>query len=364
MNVSPGKTREWWRIGSGWRGLACASLLFFALLWTASAQTESRFFRIGTAAIGGSFFQIGAVVASAISSPVEGTACAPSGGCGVPGLVAVAQATQGSVENLRLVHAGHLESGFAQGNLAALAYAGSGAFAEDGPMRRLRAIASLFPEVLHVVVRSDSPIRSIAGLAGMNVAVGDQGSGTAANARVLLEAAGIGENDVVRKYLRPSQAADEMKAGTVDAIILAGSYPVPAIRELAAAVPVRLIPIAGGLAAKLRAEYLFYDAGAIPAGSYRNVDTDTPTIGFFALWVVRDDADPALIHDIARAIWSAGATQLFAGLDPTGKQIKLANALRGMSLPLHPGAARFYSDQGLSLAGLPQTGQPEEAPTR
>lgn len=339
-------------------------MLFFALLWTAAAQTESRFFRIGTAAIGGSFFQIGAVVASAISSPVEGTACAPSGGCGVPGLVAVAQATQGSVENLRLIHAGQIESGFAQGNLAALAYAGGGAFSGDGPMRRLRAIASLFPEALHIVVPVDSPIRSVAGLVGKTVAVGDQGSGSAANARVLLAAAGIGEDEIVQKYLRPPQAADELKAGTVDAMILAGSYPVPAIQELAAAMPVRLVPISGNLATKLLAQYPFYDLGAIPAGTYRNVDTDTPTIGFFALWVVRDDADPALVHDIARAIWSAGAAQLFAGLDPTGKQIKLANALRGMSLPLHPGAAQFYREQGLSLAGLPVADQTEEAPTR
>ena len=81
--------------------------------------------------------------------------------------------------------------------------------------------------------------------------------------------------------------------------------------------------------------------------------------GFFALWVVRDDADEALVHDITQAAWSEGAAQLYSGLDPIGRQIKLANALKGMSLPLHPGAARFYREQGLSLEGLPNP--PDEA---
>src|SRR5262249_51135346 len=172
-----------------WRGPVCASLLFFALLCGAAAETETRFFRIGTAATGGSFFEIGGVVASAISGPVEASACGSGGNCGVPGLVAVAQATQGSIENLRLVASGQIESAFAQADLAAMAYGGTGVFAEGGAMPRLRAIASLFPEALHVVVRVDSPIRTIGDLAGKTVSLGEEGSGSAVNARVLLAAA-------------------------------------------------------------------------------------------------------------------------------------------------------------------------------
>jgi TRAP transporter TAXI family solute receptor len=361
MTVSPGETQAWW-FGTSWRGLACASLLFVASVSSASADTETRFFRIGTAATGGSFFEIGAVVASAISSPVEGATCAHAGDCGVPGLVAVAQATQGSVDNVRLVASGQIESGFVQADLAAMAYAGTGAFADDGPSHRLRAIASLFPEAMHIVVRVDSPIRSVSDLAGKTIAIGDQGSGTAANAKVLLAAAGLGEDDVIRKYLRPAQAAEEMQAGTLDAMILAGSYPVPAIQELAASTPIRLVPVTGSVAQKLQSQYAFYDVATIPAGAYANVDTDTQTIGFFAMWVVRDDADEALVHDITRATWSDGAAQLYAGLNPMAKRIKLANALKGMSLPLHPGAARFYRELGFSLEGLPNPS--DEPPSR
>jgi TRAP transporter TAXI family solute receptor len=328
------------------------------MLSNAGAQTETRFFRIGTASTGGSFFEIGGLVASAISSPVEGSACGTGGGCGVPGLVAVAQATQGSMENLRLVNGKQLESGFAQADLAAMAYGGTGAFADEGPMPHLRVIASLFPETLHIVVRVDSPIRSIDGLAGKVVAVGEPGSGTAINAKMLLAAAGLGEGDVTRKSLRPSQAAEEMKAGTVDALILAGSYPVPAIQELAAATPIRLVPITGGVAAKLEQQFTFYGPATIPADSYRNVDTDTPSVGFYALWVIGADADADLVYDITRAVWSENAARLFAGLEPLGKQIRLADALRGVSLPLHPGAERFYREQGLAVEKLPGAEDP------
>jgi uncharacterized protein len=353
MAVSPRETKNL-GLNHYWRSLlACASLLFLVLPFAVGAQTESRFFRIGTASTGGSFFEIGGVVASAISSPVDGSACGPGGGCGVPGLVAVAQATQGSMENLRLINKKQLESGFAQADLSAMAYRGVGAFAEDGPMSRLRAIASLFPETLHVVVRVDSSIRSISGLAGKVVAVGEAGSGTAVNARVLLAAAGFDEAGVIRKNLRPSQAAEEIKAGTVDALIIAGSYPVPAIEELAAATPIRLVPITGDVAAKLKQQFSFYTMATIPAGSYRNVDTDTPSVGFYALWATDADVNEALIYDITRALWSEGAVKLFAATGPIGREIKLANALKGVSLPLHPGAERFYREQGFATDRLP-----------
>src|SRR5258707_4118484 len=122
-----------------WRGLACASLLLMMAVCIAAAAPEARFFRIGTAATGGSFFEIGGVVAAAISGPTGGPACGHGGSCGVPGLVAVAQATPGSVENLRLINKGQIESGFAEADLAGWAYNGTKIFAEAGPPKPIPA---------------------------------------------------------------------------------------------------------------------------------------------------------------------------------------------------------------------------------
>src|SRR5438874_13367783 len=144
------------------RCLAFAVVAVLALLGRAAPGTaqEMPFFRIGAASTAGSFFEIAGVLASAISKPAASPPCDQGGSCGVPGLVAVAQATPGSVDNLRMVASDQIESGIAQSDVASWAYAGSGIFAGEAPLRKLRTIATLFPERLHLVVRAESPIQT------------------------------------------------------------------------------------------------------------------------------------------------------------------------------------------------------------
>jgi TRAP transporter TAXI family solute receptor len=358
-----------------WCGPVLAAVLlaaFFAagLAGLAQAQPkepapEPRYFRIGTAATGGSFFEIGGIIAGAVSGPTEAPPCGRGGTCGVPGLVAVAQATPGSVGNLRLIDSGEIESGFAQADLAGWAYNGVKLFAGSGRLRELRAIASLFPAVAHFVVRADSPIRSLADLKGKTIAVGEAGSGSAADATVLLEAAGLGDGDVVQKYLRPGPGAAEVKAGTVDAMFISGAYPVPAVRDLAASTPIRLIPIEGEVIEKLNRDFGHYRPAAIPAGAYPGIDEPTPSIGFSVLWLVNSRVDPDLVYAITKSLWNTATAKLLSVVEPVGNQIRLERALDGLSVPLHPGAARFYREVGLpvdsTLEAPPEAG-PGTAP--
>ncbi len=343
------------------RSLLHGALLLLACYLPAAAQ-ETRFFRIGTAATGGSFFEVGGLVAGAISGPTDGPPCERGGSCGVPGLVAVAQATPGSVENLRLVNSGQLESGFAQADLAGWAYSGVKMFTGAGPQTKIRAIASLFAEAAHLVVPADSSIRSLHDLAGKRVALGEQGSGTAAVASILLAAAGLRESDVAGRYLRPGPAAEELKAGALDALFLVGGYPVPALRDLAASIPVRLVPIEGDVVAAAEKEFRFYYPTEIPGGTYPGIETATPSLGFSALWVVNEDIGPSLVYEITKSLWREQTTQLLAKLDPIGKLIRLDHALEGLSIPLHPGAARYYRELWMPVDAAPQAAaEPGEA---
>src|SRR6266852_4534869 len=351
MVVSPRETRVEWHI---WRGLVCASLFFATSLATAALAQEPRFFRIGTAATGGSFFEVGGLVASLISSPADGPACGRGGSCGVRGLVVVAQATPGSIENLRLINSGQLESGFAQADLAGWAYTGVNVFTEAGPLRRLRAIANLFPEAAHLVVLAESSIRSLADLKGKRVSLGELGSGTAADATVLLAAAGFGEKGLTRRYLRPGPAAEQLKDGSLDAMFLVGGYPVPAIREVAASVPIRLVPIEGKIVDALKKDFSFYSRTEIPAASYPGVDSGTPSLGFSALWLVNAAIDADLVYAITQSLWNPATAAVLAALDPIGNRIRLDRALDGLSVPLHPGAARFYREAGKNLDHVPE----------
>jgi TRAP transporter TAXI family solute receptor len=332
-----------------WCGPGVAAFFVLGLFWASPGAQEGKFFRIGAAATSGTFFEVGGVIASAISKPPGSPACEHGGNCGVPGLVAVTQATQGSVENLRMVAAGQIESGIAQSDIVSWAYAGTGIFAADGAMKQLRAIASLFPESVQLVVHADSTIRTLADLKGKHISLGQMGSGTLADARVVLAAAGVTEKDMTVEYLRPGLATSNIKDGTIDGFFLIGGVPVPAIRELAATTAIRLIPIDDDVLSRMQESSSAYRRSVIPAGTYPGIDTETPSIGFDALWIVSADASDDLIYAITRALWNEATQRLLEAHDTIGKQVRLERALEGISVPLHPGARRFYREAGLPV---------------
>jgi uncharacterized protein len=337
-------------LGLDCRGPVGLAIIALCLLWraTPACAQEVGFFRIGAAATAGSFFEIGGVLASAISKPAGSLPCEQGGSCGVPGLVAVAQATQGSVENLRMVGSGQIESAIAQSDIVGWAFTGTGVFADTGPIKKLRAIASLFPESLHVVVRGPSPIRTLADLRGRRVSLGQTGSGTLADARIVLGAGGLTEQDLSVEYLRSGTAATYLSDGSLDGFFLIGGVPIPAIRALAATTSIRLIPISDAALSKMQ-EHGAYDRSEIPADTYSGVGIATSTVGFHALWVVPVDASDDLIFAITKALWSEATQRLLDAHDPIGKNVRLERALDGVPIPLHPGAARFYRQAGLPV---------------
>lgn len=359
-------SRSRWR-RSGWSLFLAAAVV--AAPFAARAMDALHFFRIGTAATTGTYFQIGGVLASAISKPPGARDCERGGSCGVPGLVAVAQASQGSVQNVLALGAGQLESALIQSDVAYWAYSGaavtpkrcrqaSGEAAKpsgpalltsQGPIRSLRAIAGLFPEDVHVVVRADGPIRGLRDLKGRTVALGEPESGTLADARLVLEAAGLSECEVKAQYLRLSEAADALVEGRIDAFFLVAGYPVPAITDIAATMPTRLLPIPRETAERLAQKFSFFSLDVIPAGSYPGLDTETPTVNTTALWATSAEIDADLVYAITKSLWSEATMRLLDAAHPVGRRIRLATALNGLAVPLHPGAARYYREIGLKI---------------
>ena len=338
-----------------------AALVVLSLVWRiapTSAQ-ETHFFRIGAAATAGSFFEVGGVLASAISKPADSLPCEQGGSCGVPGLVAVAEATQGSVANLRMVASDQIESGIAQSDVVSWAFAGTGVFADEGPIKTLRAIASLFAESLHLVVPAAGPIQTLADLKGRRISLGQTGSGTLVDARIVLAASGLTEQDLSAEYLRSGTAAANLSEGTLEGFFLIGGVPLPAVRALAATTPIRLIPIPDDVLSKMQEKYGPYDRSVIPADTYPGVGVATSTVGFHAVWVVSAEASDDLIFAITKALWNEATQRLLVAHDPIGKDVRLEHALDGLSVPLHPGALRFYRQAGLPVENGGPTGNPD-----
>jgi len=319
----------------------CLFVAFFAIISVAVAQNVT-FFRIGTGSTSGTYFPIGALIGAAITSPPGSRDCEDGGSCGVPGLIAAAQTTRGSIENIKGVLNGTLETGLAQSDVVYAAFHGQGAFEgnEEGEAY-LRVIANLYPENFHLVVRNGAEIETFEQLKGKRVSIDLPGSGTHANARTILKAFGIGENDYVAIKANPDKSVNLLKKGELDAFFFIAGYPASAVVELANAGLISLLPISGTEAGKIIHEHRFFSLSRIPADTYKGIG-EVPTLAVSTQWVVNAKTNADLVYGITRALWHPKNRKMLDSGHAKGKLIRLETALKGIATPLHPGAEKFY----------------------
>jgi len=338
---------RWGRLAAALGGAAVAlSLAAGAILLPdapgASAE-DIRFFRIGTGSTSGTYFPIGGIIATAISSPPGSRACEVGGSCGVPGLIAVAQSTSGSVDNVDAIASGRLESGFSQADIAYWAYNGKGPYAKKGPVTDLRAISNLYPEAVHIVVRSDARLTSPRDLKGLRVSLDMEGSGTKVDAELILRAYGLTTKDIEPHYVPAGLSIDKLRAGELDAFFFIAGAPAKAVSALAEDTSITLLPIKGKEAEALAKKYPFFGSFTIHAGAYLNVPA-TETLSVGAQWLVGANVEEETVYEITRALWHESTASLLSRGHPTGKLITPETALQGIGIPLHPGAERFYEE--------------------
>ena len=322
-----------------------AAILSASLVGGATAQ-ELQFFTIGTGGTAATYYPVGGVIANAISNPPGSRACDEGGSCGVPGLIASAVSSRGSVDNVNAIVSGLRNSGFAQSDVAYWAYTGTGTMEGQPAAADLRAIAALFPEHIHLVALADSGINSVADLAGKRVSLDEPGSGTFVDANLILEANGLTEGSFTAEALKPDASGDALRNGQIDAFFFVGGFPTGAIVELASAVKIKLVPITGAGAEALVEKYGFFSASDIPEGAYEGVPA-TSTVAVGAQWITSAKEDEALIYDITKALWNEKTRVLLDVGHAKGKAITTETALDGIGIPLHPGAERFYKEAGL-----------------
>jgi TRAP transporter TAXI family solute receptor len=310
-------------------GLGAATLLGRSALAQAPA-----FFRIGTGGTAGTYYPIGGLIANAISNP--------------PQLVLTAQASNGSVANVNAIASGSLESGFSQADVAYWAYTGTGLFEGKGKMEDLRLLANLYPESIHLVAAKSANIKSVADLKGKRVSMDEPGSGTLVDARIILDGYGLTEKDVKADFLKPNQAAEKMRDGGMDAFFFVGGYPTSAITELAATGGgITLVPLDGAGAEAIVKKYSFFSADNIPAGTYKDVPA-VKTLAVGAQWVTSAKVPDDVIYQVTKGLWSDKTRAALDAGHAKGKMIRKETALAGAGIPVHPGAARYYKEAGLS----------------
>jgi len=307
---------------------------------------DITFFRIGTGGTAGTYFPIGGLIANAISNPPGSRACADGGSCGVPGLIATAVASNGSVANANAIAGGSMQSGFIQSDVAYWAFTGTGIYEGRPKIDSLRAIANLYPESFHLVARKDSGIKTVRDLKGKRASLDEPGSGTLVDARLILAAYGLTEKDMKAEYLKPQQSADKLKDGALDAFFSVAGWPQGAISELAVTTGIDLVPIDGPEAEELVKKYSFFSTDEIPDGAYKNV-AGVKTVSVNAIWATSTKQSEQLIYNITAALWNPNTRKLLDSGHAKGKSIKFETAVQGLGIPLHAGAEKYYKEKGL-----------------
>lgn len=251
-----------------------------------------------------------------------------------------------SVANVRAIAKGEAQVGIAQNDVTYYAMKGIAQF-EGNPVKNLRTVATLYPEPVQLVVRADSGLKKLEDLVGKRVVVGAAGSGVAQTAERVLKAAGIWDK-VNKIYQTFEEAAQSLVLGQVDAEFTVIGYPAPAIEMIAVSVPVRLIPIPDDIIKKLHEQgYPFYVKVTIPKGTYKGMDEDAQTLAVKATLVVDEKLPVDVVYELTKILYTS--IDDLATAHQLAKQIKMSEAFEGLTVPLHPGAVKFFEEKGLKV---------------
>jgi TRAP transporter TAXI family solute receptor len=322
---------------------AAVAIIVAAGMGAAPDQPQTRMsFQIATGASAGTYYPVGQMLASLISHPPGIGRCSEAGRCGPLGLLAAARVSEGSVANARAVNSASVSSALIQSEVAANAFAGEQIFKPDGPQTKLRAIAALFPEFTHVVVAKSANIRKVADLHGKRVSIDSAGSGSHALARRILSAARIGDKELKLSFENAEISADKIVKGELDAFFFVGGPPLELVTELTQTETVELLNLEGPAIEALLKDKNIARA-MIPADTYPNVPM-VKTVAVNALWVVNADLPEDLIYSITAALWNDANRSLIDSGHAIGRLIRPETARVGVSIPLHPGAERFYAE--------------------
>jgi uncharacterized protein len=302
-------------------------LLVTALVSTTSAQEDKLILATGGTA--GTYYPFGGAMAKIWNSKI-------------PGINVTAQATGASAENIRLMNKKEVELALVQSDTIDFAYNAKEAFKER--LTKMNAIAVLYPEVIQIVVRGDTNIKGFADLKGAKIGVGAPGSGTEANFRQLLEVYGMKKDDVKAQYLSFSESAEQFKDKHIAAFIVTAGVPNAAIMDVAVMQNIRILSVPDDRIARLTKKYPFLSPAVIPANTYKNQSADVKTVSVSAVLIVSSDLKEDVVYKLTKALFENQAD--LAAAHAKGKELNLKTAVKGVSIPFHPGAIKYYKEKG------------------
>jgi len=302
-------------------------MLMFALLLTGcSSKTTLKMASGGTT---GTYYAYCGAVSQVLSSKISN-------------LSFDVQSTGASKANIYLVADKEADIAIVQNDVMYYAYNGIDLF--DGEkVEGFSAMAGCYAEVWQIV--SNKSVASIEDLRGKRVSVGDVGSGCEFNARQILEAYGMTFDDIEVHNLSFADSATALKDDKIDAFFCVAGAPTTAIVELSTSNDINLLEVDDEHAAILIEKYPFYTTYKVPGGTYSKIGSDVQTVAVVATFIVSDNLSEDLVYKMTKALFENKAE--IAQAHPKGAELDPEYAVSGISIPMHPGAEKYFKEIGV-----------------
>ena len=294
----------------------------------ASTGSELTFTTGGSS---GTYYAFGSVLAGQISD------CTGSKITAVEG--------KGSQGNIELMDMNGAQLGLVQSDVMSYAYSGTNLFAETGKVDCFSTVAALYMEQVQIVT-CDPSIKTVADLKGKNVSIGDSGSGVWYNAIDVLGAYGLTEADINPTYQGFGDSAESLKDGKIDAAFVVAGAPTTAITELASSKPTYLVSLDDEHIDALLAQSPYYSKYVIPADTY-GLESDTTTVAVGAVVIARDDVSEDDVYNFCAGVFDN--IDAISAVHAKGLELDLDFATSVTSVPYHPGAAKYFAEQGITV---------------
>ena len=316
--------------------VAGATALAAGLAFATTALAQERvFLGIATGGAGGTYYPLGKMLAQLISDKVT-----------VHGkkLSATAETSGASVANAQLLGRKDIETAFVAADILDAAYNGKGQF--DGkPLRNLRALGALYPEQVQLVTLASSNVKAFRDLKGKTVSSGSPGSGQWQLLGDLLETHGMTRRDIGDDTSSFAQSVDKLKDGSLTASLITAGAPTSSITALANARDLRVVPLSGPEIDALRKKQPYYAMVQLPANTYKGQTAPVDTLAVLAIWAAHAELSEQMAYEVTKALYENA--EALGQAHPKGKEIELKTALQSISIPLHPGAEKYYREKGL-----------------
>ncbi|MFN7051501.1 MAG: TAXI family TRAP transporter solute-binding subunit, partial [Gemmobacter sp.] len=247
-----------------------------------------------------------------------------------------------SVENLNLIEQGKGEIAFTLGDALALAWEGNAEAGFKAPLAKLRIVAAIYPNYVQIATLQEAGITTITDMKGKTLSVGAAKSGTELNARVILEAAGLSYDDLAKvEYLPFAESVELMKNRQLEATLQSSGLGNAAIKDLASSQAISIVSIPAEMVVAMGSPYM---PATIPAGTYQGQEADVPTVAVGNYLVTSADVSEEVVYQMTKLIFEN--LDALKAAHSVGAGISLDEAAKNPPIPLHPGAERFYREQG------------------